>query len=211
MNRQDLTDALNAVIPHIGSTELTAFVGLESRGDILWAYATDRYTVGMARIDNGPTLNCHLSPSEAKDLLRFVRPSRKAHEVEEVEIALGFTGETQSELHVGLSEDSAVFDLVHSPLHLLAITEFIERLYNSAPELQQCVYQPSLLGRFAKAQRGETDVLALYPRQANDVYGAAVVTVGDHFIGGVSGLTYRDVIDPIILLRLGLTKVSEAA
>lgn len=46
-----LCQALNAVIPHAGTEDGLEWLRIDAAGDTVTVYATDRYTIGMARID----------------------------------------------------------------------------------------------------------------------------------------------------------------
>ena len=198
MNRSDLAWALGAVLPHVGTTK-GKYVGIEARGGQIYVYATDAYTAGIARIPLGTEVDgfrhsyrCSISKSEAQDLMRFVRPAKKAHDAGELTVhAVG------EELHVATAEDSAVFDLVSdNPVTLDLILEVVSATLSLPHDNATIVLQPSLAAKFAKAQRYETDRLRIYPFGGwGDVNGLAVVTVGEHFIGAVAGLTYEPPLD----------------
>jgi hypothetical protein len=196
MNRADLSWALNAVIPHTGRrTETTNRVGLAYRDGWSFAYATDRYTSAVARIPNGADVRLWLPTSEAVELERFVRPSYK----DEYEDELVYARQPQ-ELHIGIDrridregtreEDTAVFETVDDGVELEYIFDFIHRLSLAPAEFDECIYQVDLAAKFAKAKRTGEDRLRILPRHTNDVYGAAVVTVGTDFVGAIAGLTY---------------------
>jgi hypothetical protein len=196
MIRADLSWALNAVLPHAGTTKGN-YVGLEPRHDLLYVFATDDYTSAIARIpltteslgfENSLGFEqVFLSKSEATDLMRFVRPTKKAHDDEVVRTRL-----FSSELHVATDDDSAVFDTVLPDLTLSALLRLFTRLAARPTEHSQMIQQPALAARYAKAQRYDTDRLQWYPHTANDTYGVALVTVGADFIGAIAGLSYDD-------------------
>ena len=205
MNRGDLAWALGAVLPHVGTTK-GQYVGMRARGGWLYVYATDHYSAGVARIPLGAerahlrNLYTDMSKSEAQDLMRFVRPTKKAHDDECLTVLV--SGDNGDELHVGTAEDSAVFDLATDtqPVTLDLLLGLIERITNLPIETTGIIQQPSLPAKFAKAQRYETDRLCLYPftqceRPDRPSYGVAVVTVGKHFVGTVAGLTHEAPLD----------------
>lgn len=191
VNRGDLAWALAAVLPHCGKTEATAVVGLEPYGDALYAYASDRYTTGIARIRPFTDLHECLSTREATELMRFVRPGRVAEHEQEI-----ILGHDLGELHVGYVDadgellDSAVFETVTGQLSLGPLLAAVDCLDSAPLEFDELIFQPSLVAKFAKAQRAETDRLRILPRRVIDRNGAAVVTVGTDFIGAIAGLTY---------------------
>jgi len=96
------------------------------------------------------------------------------------------------------AEDSAVFDLVPDNVVTLDLLLGLLRATLSLPHRDASIMQqPSLVAKFAKAQRYETDRLHLYPftqceRQAGTnfrpSYGVAAVVVGEHFVGTIAGL-----------------------
>jgi hypothetical protein len=192
MNRGDLAWALGAVLPHVGTTK-GPYVGIDRRDSQIYVYATDTYTAGIARIplateSDGFGYRYSMSKGEAQDLMRFVRPTKKAHDTEELTVrAVGM------ELHVATAEDSAVFDLVtDNPVTLDLILDVIRATADLPVEMFGIIQQPSLAAKFAKAQRYDSDRLRVYPFGGwGDINGLAVVTVGEHFIGAVAGLTYE--------------------
>ena len=193
MVRSDLRWALDAVLPHVGKLAGTAVVGLTSDGRTLDVYATDRYTVAVANIDTDCVdLDVRLPVGEARDLLRFVRPSLVKHESEWLRVVTD-----GPELHVGLVNedeevyDSAVFETVSSPVSSANLRALIAQLDSRPTGIEDLVYWPRLFGRFAKAERVETDRLTLSPKRLQERYGAAVVTVGDRFVGAICGMTYE--------------------
>jgi hypothetical protein len=208
MNRADLSWALNAVLPHAGTTKGN-YVGLEARHNLLYVYATDDYTSAVARIpltEKPGFEQVFLSKSEATDLMRFVRPSKKAHDDEVVQTRL-----VSPELHVATDDDSAVFDTVFPELSLSALLRLFTSLAARPTEHSQMIQQPALAARYAKAQRYDTDRLQWYPHTANDTYGVALVTVGTDFIGAIAGLSYDDTATAQDTLASFLTPREEAA
>jgi hypothetical protein len=187
MRRDDLHWALNAVIPHAGKKD-SASVGLTADGTSARIYATDQYTLGIARIDAGLNISSmHLPLKEATDLMRFVRPNKVAEQSEHLAFAL-----QNAEFHVATDQDSAVYETVQSNLTVDYLSDFITRLAVAPKEWDELIYQPELITRFVKAKRLETDRLRIQPRHSIDMYGAAIITVGDDFVGAVAGLAYDD-------------------
>jgi hypothetical protein len=188
MNRSDLKWALDAVLPHVGKTAQTNVVGLEqSAHSFLTVYATDRYTIATASCEAGPNVDVRMTSQEARELLRFIRPSLKAHEEQEVVM---LDDHVEHELHVAHDDDSAVFEMIESPINLHDLNNFMTKLWVAAEEYQHLIFWPRLFGRFAKAERHETDRLVLSPRHTSDHYGAALVNVGEHFHGAIVGMEY---------------------
>jgi hypothetical protein len=191
VNRSDLKWALDATLPHVGKTAQTNVVGLEqSANSFLTVYATDRYTIATASCEAGPNVDVRMTGQEARELLRFIRPSLKAHEEQEVVM---LDDHVEHELHVAHDDDSAVFELVEPSFSLAELNQFMNKL-GAAPEEYEhdlLVFWPRLFGRFAKAERYETDRLILSPRHTSDRYGAALVSVGEHFHGAIAGMEYE--------------------
>jgi hypothetical protein len=190
VNRSDLKWALDAVLPHVGKTAQTNVVGLEqSAHSFLTVYATDRYTIATASCEAGPNVDVRMTSQEARELLRFIRPSLKAHEEQEVVM---LDDHVEHELHVAHDDDSAVFELIQTPtFDLFDLNNFMTKLRDSREEYQQLIFWPRLFGRFAKAERHETDRLTLSPRHTSDRYGAALVNVGERFHGAIVGMEYE--------------------
>ena len=197
MKRVDLSWALKAVLPHVG-TEAAGLkhVGLEYRAGQLYVFATDKYTAGIARVNDGINVCGSLSKEEATELEQFVRTSYKTEEEDDLAYA-----EQPGELHIGFArqidrlgeraEDSAVFELDDPGTPSLDyLLETIARVNGQPVEWDEQIYQPKLFERFAKAERG--DRLRVFPRHADDRRGVAIVTVGQDFLGMISGLTYDE-------------------
>jgi hypothetical protein len=210
VNRADLSFALSAVLPHCGKTAQTELVGLEYLQGVTYVYATDTYTLGIARITEGAAdIDIRLPRSEATDLMRFVRPGNKAEQVEE----LAF-GRRDGEFHVGYGEEkeSEVYEVsADRTLTLSYLFEYVDRLTACPFDWDEAIYQPKIMERFAKAHRVETDRLRLLPRRVIDRNGAAVVSVGTDFIGAVAGLTYDDLGTATVADFLNLTTKEKAA
>jgi hypothetical protein len=213
MNRADLSWALNAVLPHAGTTKGN-YVGLEARHNLLYVYATDDYSSGIARIplateslgfENSLGFEqVFLSKSEATDLMRFVRPSKKAHDTETVQTRL-----VSPELHVATDDDSAVFDTVFPELSLSALLRLFDGIAARPILRDDIILSPTLTAKYAKAQRYDTDRLRIYPYQGISIRGVALLTVGADFIGAVAGMRIED--EPPNTLASFLTPREEAA
>jgi hypothetical protein len=180
VNRASLSYGLTACLPHAGQT-----VGIE-RGLV---YATDMYTTGLARVA-GESVYAALPLGEARDLAKFVKPLRKAQEVEEVQMLVD-----NDELHVGVGDDSAVFALASEYVHvgLDLLLRSLEVLYGLPDDRRELILNPSFAARFARAAR-DGDRLRLYPRLSviPRTRGVALVSVGDAFVGAVAGLAHDD-------------------
>jgi hypothetical protein len=183
MTRADLTYALTAVLPHEGRK---GGVGLSVRTGALRAYATDGYTAGLTQVSwpQASPLDACLPVGEARDLMRFLRPSRVDEHGETVELLVA-----DNELHVGIPGDSQVFTL-QEPIYTADTILALFRDIHGLPEgYGECLYSPQLFGKFAKAQREPADRLRLYPKRPNNgKYGVALLTIGEHFIGSIAGL-----------------------
>jgi hypothetical protein len=152
-------------------------------------YATDTYTTGIARVA-ATSVYAALPLAEARDLARFVKPTRKAHETEDVQMLVD-----GDELHVGIDGESAVFDLAsefqHIGLDLLLRT--LEILSGLPEDRRELILSPSFAARFSKAAR-DGDRLRLYSRLSvvPRERGLALVSVGADFIGAIAGLAHDD-------------------
>ena len=184
MTRAELTYALTAVLPHEGNRK--GGVGLTVREGELLAYATDGYTTGLSRVTwpQVPPFDVCLPVSEARDLMRFLRPSRVDEQSEAVELL-----SQDGELHVAIPGDSQVFTLKEPTYSLDDLLALMRKVHGLPTEFSDCLYSPLLLGKFAKAQREANDRLRLYPKRTkNGKIGAAVLTIGTQFIGAVAGM-----------------------
>lgn len=195
MNRADLSWALNAVLPHCGKSEETNCVGLQYSNGLTYAWATDKYTIGIARISELPAnIDVRLPKAEATDLMRFVRPSNKGEQIEELSF-----GRRPGEFHVGYADESEVYTTQDEfPLDLANLMQLIDRMLEAPADWDEAIYQPKLVEKFAKAQRVETDRLRILPRRVSDRNGVAVVSVGRDFLGAIAGLTYDQLGDVMV-------------
>lgn len=219
VNRDDIAWALAAVLPHAGRQSLGLdCIGLHSKDGQLFVYATDAYTVGIARLPyEGHAVSAQLSIGEAKDLERFVRISRKSDEQNNVglvgnPVSYGYLlGYDDLELHVGLQSDdeevdSAVFWQRPPVLRQGNLWDAISHHVGSMPErleveTREYTYNPAFLGRFGKAARLKTDSLRMYPYMVDSKgydYNVALVTVGDNFLGAIAGMDHRPGIRPVL-------------
>jgi hypothetical protein len=170
VNRGDLSWALSAVLPHAGSrASNTDWVGLAYREGASYAFATDKYTLGVARIPNGADVDLVLPAKEATELERFVRPSYKDEHEGDVVYAI-----QPGEFHIGFDrqvhrdgtteEDTAVFETVEAGVDLDYLFDYIRATLAKPAEFDECIYQPDLMQKFAKAKRVGTDRLRIFPR-----------------------------------------------
>lgn len=200
MNRADLAWALNAVIPHAGTAaQGLNFVNLTSHNGGLFVYATDKYTTGIARVNDGlPGIDVALTVKEATDLMRFVRPSLVGDREAYVYAELQWDETEPAELHVGFKSkdeefESEVYEVAGEPALSLGFTlGYLRRLNDEAPSEEDLIVQPKLVEKFAKAARETTDRLWIVPRNIDDRHGGAIVACGQNFIGAISGLTYDE-------------------
>lgn len=212
INRAALAHGLKAVLEHVGDQRARLdWVGYDSDA----FYATDGYSflmwcpadsVGISQDD------WKLPTKEAKDLLRFIRPTLKRHDSEEVQLLDAQNPETgEWELHVGLFipldetvlveqqidgagevYDSAVFSLHppdYSQVELKELNEVLRYVTSHLVHSSDWVLQSSLVSRFKTAEVEYGDRTHWYyagPGKHGEY--AAVVTVGSEFIGAVAGL-----------------------
>lgn len=187
MRRDDLAWALTAVLPHCGSLPELATVGIESGLRGTYLYATDRYTIGVARIGLALGFSATLPKSEAADLLRFVRPDKVAEQAESVETLLDDRGG----LHIALQSDSAVFETEPSGFTFGDLTLRLRLLEALPNEFERLEYNPSFAVRFAKAKRESNDRFCITPKRFKGRNGVALVMVGNDFLGAIAGLSYE--------------------
>jgi hypothetical protein len=155
-----------------------------------YVYATDSYTALVARVPDMGTLDLLLSKREAQELLRFVRPSLVAHDDQDV-IARHYGGE----LHIGLAEeeDSAVFDCALYGLTLEQLQNRLELINGTGDATSgPMVYSPTLLERFSKAKRDNSDHIYWYPKMGYQYQGTSLIVAGNGFIGALAGMSLDD-------------------
>lgn len=203
VTRSALWWTFQATLPHCKDT-----LGLSTSDDRLWTWGTDGYTIGISRAYDPDQEPCEvvLTHKIALDVMRWLRPTRKAEHVQEIQLIV--RGE---EFHLGAYDvsqlpgelvDSAVFaydwhdpddGVTPAPARLDYLREHIARISKQRVEMSQMVYQGPLLARFDKATRSTMDRVRFYPRRLDSRHGAAIVTVGPDFLGAISALTYDDV------------------
>lgn len=193
VNRAELASALQATLPHVGKTR-GAYVGLQAREGLLYVFASDDATLGVARL--GIELNGHASlaswlPSaEARDLLRSVRTANQKQDQEPVTLLA-----TGAELHVAVGEEQAVvYDaLATAALTLDASMELLDKLQQKPPADPGYAwsFNPKYLERFAKAQRTDEVLRWTVHGVGGGVSAALLIEVGDHFRGAIMGI-HRD-------------------
>lgn len=209
VERGDLAWALGAVMPHHGARppRRAPYVGLQVIGDWLYAYATDTYTYGVAElpiIGGTPIPSPIWLPSggkadgEAGELRRFTDPGGKAKEHHRVLLAvLPDEHSGLFDLHAALEDEvgedgdplSDMFELAKDGIEvhdLLSWTEhFVTKL---GEETRNFVFNAKKQARFSTAERNLADDLTWYPHMSHRGDATvAVVTVGDHFLGGIQG------------------------
>lgn len=209
VNRADFYSALNSVLPHVGTAAQSLdWVGYDHESGFV--FAVDGHTVGVAQCPTSSTQlppdrsewgGWYLHPSEAKDLLKFVRPSVKATLEHEVHILV-----VEQELHVaiyspfvpGEGDDqdtggemlcSEVYTLREPGTAFHHVWNLIQKVSDRRDESYRLVFQPGMPAKFAKAQREETDQINFFPA-SDGASIAAVVTVGEHFVGAILGIAY---------------------
>ena len=198
MNRSDLSYALQAVLPHAGTSAPCDVVGLAAEDGVLAVWATDRYTAAVATVPTAWALgDTFLSAKEARDLERYVRPVLVAHKAASVELGPSFPFTVWNER----DREALEFDTASDGVSLDQLLRLFDGIHSQSPGYSQQVYDPQLLARFVKAQRHPTDRLRIYPRVSEKSYGTALVTVGDSFLAAVAGLSFDSVgEDPITSL-----------
>lgn len=231
INRSDLAWGLTAVLPHVGSSSTDLdWVGLALTPYGVQIFATDGYTFGIAEVDRnvgpieGPQ-SLYLTPKEARDLLKFIRPGVKAEHLHDIqllpvlEVPDGVDDDGyvifHNELHVGIVDTPSLashaesqsfseperVDVPESEIYDLRIPgipfeEFYQTVDKARPRNPDqidadLVFKPDLFARFSRASRSETDRLKMYPKRGTR-FGAAYITVGDHFQGAIAGLSYEE-------------------
>lgn len=199
MNREDLSFALRAVLPHAGRSGPTAWVGIHVGAGEARVYATDDLTFGVARIatpPGGDTGTLWLSTKEATELERFVRPTLKAHKEETI------TWEARGqELHIGCDQgtkdgfQAVVFDLIEPQSTIEHYMRLIAEISKSATSIVMAA-DPALMSRFAAAKRSDGDRIWWHARQAIGLGGRPFVkwigAVEDYFIGAIAGMSIEN-------------------
>ena len=243
VTRADLEWLIKATLPHAGSkAKGLDWLGFEvMRGGRLHCFATDRYTTGMARVDCAadPRAKFTLPQNEAADLMRFVRPSRKADADHLVRLVVRGT-----ELHVGLvapewSQNeppqktealsapprvntpatnsggsiltSEVYDLQQSPVDLGLMLRLTADLATCAVSAAQLALNPDIAARFGKAKRGDEAMIAYPLWLAHSQSTGLLVTVGPDFIGSVAGISEPFITDALEGWGLTLGEQESAA
>jgi hypothetical protein len=208
VNRQHLYNALDSIIPHVGTpTRLLDVVGFEDCGDDIQLYATDRFTAGVARIHKATGTIGTLSPvqlpkSEALGLLRSIRPTLKAHSEDTVQLIVGpaeFPGgedelsEVHTALHAQWGDEDAVFfgpAVTGSDITYDKLMQLVAQMCQRGDEDTPLIFNPAYLARFNKAAVDDSVKMRIHPLRKGEA-GAAVVTVGSDFLGMIAGMKSR--------------------
>lgn len=209
VNRADLRWALTAVQPHVDKLTKAPYICLDGRATgVLYVYATDTYTFGIARVPFTGHLPeiVYLPRKELQSLATFVKPKNKAQESYSVDLAV-----EGPEMHVGLGDeqpgdeylDTAVYETGEGSVTLSFLLGAISRLSARAVETREYTFLPSLWARFGAAERETGDRLRIDPHiahasRAGEDITVAVVTVGKDFIGGLAGPTHEGGIESVL-------------
>ena len=188
--RPALFGALDSVLVHVGpASKGLDTVCLTLSDGLLSACATDDRTTGLARVpvtgSGGWTI--HLVKAEATELMRAVRTTLKRHDEELVQLLV-----SGSELHVQVGdEEGVVYDITERAWDSGSVQQLLTRILDREDRDIPLCFDPTLLARFGKAARGDGDRMRLYPI-GKASQGAAVVTVGDNFVGAIAGMDNYD-------------------
>ncbi len=178
VKRDDLSWALDAVLPHAGKARgkvpgKAPYIGMEVRSDRisewehtnrLYLYATDGHTIGIARItmSESSTWAPFYLPTngEAESLQKWIRPHRKAEEEHQVFLVVDQLSEEEplAALHVGIREgdlresndllDNSAFILTEGKIDLKALMDLMHLYEAQAIEPDEYTFDPDLLDRF---------------------------------------------------------------
>lgn len=189
VSRAQLSWALSAALPHCGNAH---GVGLLHTEGNLYVASTDNYTSGIAILEPeyGDDLNLELPVAEAKELLRAVKPTRKAEQEEAVRLL-----HCEAELHVAIGEQvGEVYDAPPSGADLARyLIRHVQRIEDLPMDNHHQVYNPEFLSRFAKAAK-PGELVRIQPHATTTAieskYGIALVSIGETFIGAVAGISY---------------------
>lgn len=188
ITRADLSWALKASIPH--SDKVRSLVGLDMHRNALAVYSTDNYTAGIAYLDDPEArISCLLSPSEAVELERHVRPNKVAEHSESVTLYHSGT-----ELHIAFGDaNGVVFDVepMRREWSHAVLAAKLTALATKPIEDEAFIFDPDLFARFGKAKRGPDDAMQVIPLLADQKHGVALVTIGESFVGGIAGFAYE--------------------
>lgn len=197
VSRPDLAYALQAVLPHVGDAARGLdWVGYSGFGH---AYALDGVTIGAGYLRSVSVLDedteFWLSEKEAKDLYRFVKPSRVSHKTDTIQMLLHDNAEVK-ELHVGISPEDRSEEPVSEIYerreidgqNWAGVFGLVQQIRKRSHATECFVEQASLRARFAKAEREFGDRMRVYP-SFGERFDSAVITVGSDFLGAIAGLS----------------------
>lgn len=195
VSRPDLAYALQAVLPHVGDAARGLdWVGLDGQ----FVFALDGHTVGIAGMNSVQLFESvafWLSEKEAKDLYRFVKPSRVSHKTDTIQLLLHDNAGVK-ELHVGISPEDRSEEPVSEIYERREIDGqnwadvfgLVQQIRKRSHATECFVEQASLRARFAKAEREFGDRMRVYP-SFGERFDSAVITVGSDFLGAIAGLS----------------------
>jgi hypothetical protein len=150
-------------------------------------YATDRYSIGIAVFREHPGLLApfHLPLSEAKDMVRWLKPVKVNQRKDSIRAEVHGL-----ELHIGIEsfEDETLTTEIYElyppgEITLQSVRGQVLRIAKDIRNNEPVTVLPQTVDRFVKAAEIEGDRMRLYPTGY-----AAVVTVGNNFLGAVSQL-----------------------
>lgn len=173
-----ISDAVNFAAPASAMLPMLEAVRLEFGEGQLIAVATDRFTLGVSRVDySGEAFTVLIAAKDAKALVKMAKTLKRDERGREVDVEV-----TESGVMFRFSSGEALtvrgLDVQFvSWRHLLPSDE--DKMGGLVGE----GYTASLLAKFAKVRVDERHRMAVFPTSAEGRVGPTIIRIGPDFIG----------------------------
>lgn len=180
--RTALSDALNFTAAASDNLPVLETVRVEAGDGDLIAVATDRFVIGVSRVDyTGAPFAATLSVADAKRLVAMAKCPKRDEAWREVSIVVGSDGALTFRFTTG--EALAVRPVVEEYPAWRRLIPDTERRMGAVIGV---AYDPALLAKFAKVRPAERDRrMAMFAGMADSKLCGTVVTIGEDFVGMV--------------------------
>lgn len=188
-----LCQALAAVVPHAGAMDSLEWLRIDIAGDTLTAYTTDRYTIGLARIDGEAIIDCDrdlwsidILADDAKLIAAIFKPGKDQQA--SIRLHATTTDLTITDVSGLVTGRELTVGATTSVEHLASVPRLVAK---AALDADQSVITSASAAlwvtgpkQWAKFIKSATN----YPREsivveAHEPNRPFLITIGEHFIG----------------------------